>query len=266
MSKEGWCLWCQCSKLQIADFSIQNWDISRSLSESASCLHKSQNKGYKNLSLLHIEFCDIVPDTLHLRMRIANKLFNQIVTWAVDQKREAALLTEMKRIGCHFRFWSEKGDDLRGSVTKWYQPNGDQLWRIIERFNISNVLLPQHDRRLVSLDSLSVDQLKQELQQHKLSTRGKKAELIGRLSQQIGSSTKLPKHSRLRVSYEFEDEELLQEDLNSLDIEGLQNLWSKFHYLMLALKARPGEENYLAPDNFKAEARLWASCYRDLTW
>ncbi len=51
-------------------------------------------------------------------------MFSQVVSWAIDQKKETALQEEMERIGLSFHFWSERGDDGTGAVKKWSQPNG----------------------------------------------------------------------------------------------------------------------------------------------
>ena len=39
------------------------------------CSCKAYRKGYKHESLLSIDFCDIVPDDLHLKIRIGEKNF-----------------------------------------------------------------------------------------------------------------------------------------------------------------------------------------------
>ena len=53
-------------------------------------------------------------------------LFNypQVICWAIDQKREDELCAEVARIKVPFHFWTDQGDDRKGNIKKWSQPNG----------------------------------------------------------------------------------------------------------------------------------------------
>lgn len=47
--------------------------------QQLQCLESRQNKGYMQADLLpFISYENMVPDELHLRMRISNKLLNQV--------------------------------------------------------------------------------------------------------------------------------------------------------------------------------------------
>ena len=58
---------------------------------------------------------------------------------------------------------------------------------------------------------------------------------------------KKPKASRMRVNYKFEDDE---DPSNTLDIDGLQDVWDEFSRLMKALLAHPSSEAYIEPKIF----------------
>lgn len=263
---EFFCMWCHCSKKQICDFSIPSWLIQRSKEEQQTVLNSEKKTlGYKDKDLCpFISYHDMPIDDLHLRIRISLKLFNQLVTWAIDQKSEDNLKTELKRVGVSFRMWEERGDDkLNTKVRKWSQPTGDDLRKIIRDVEIHRILDNKKDRHYVSIESLSVLQLRDELTNRNLSKKGKKPELVARLKDAVGNNTKLRRNvgSRLQVSYDFsEDEE------QDLDVEALQDLWSGFHELMESLRALPGTDNYKNVETFAKEAKEWATEFRKQTF
>lgn len=263
---EFFCMWCHCSKKQICDFSIPSWLIQRSKEEQQTVLNSEKKTlGYKDKDLCpFISYHDMPIDDLHLRIRISLKLFNQLVTWAIDQKSEDNLKTELKRVGVSFRMWEERGDDkLNTKVRKWSQPTGDDLRKIIRDVEIHRILDNKKDRHYVSIESLSVLQLRDELTNRNLSKKGKKPELVARLKDAVGNNTMLRRNvgSRLQVSYDFsEDEE------QDLDVEALQDLWSGFHELMESLRALPGTDNYKNVETFAKEAKEWATEFRKQTF
>ncbi|XP_062619871.1 uncharacterized protein LOC134281418 [Saccostrea cucullata] len=259
------CMWCHCSKKQICDFSIPSWSIQRSKEEQQTLLDSDKKAyGYKDKDLCpFIAYSDMPIDDLHLRIRISLKLFNQLVTWAIDQKSEENLKRELKRVGVSFRMWEEKGDDkLNTKVRKWSQPTGDDLRKIIKDVQIHHILDNKKDRHYVSIESLSVNQLKDELNNRHLSKKGKKPALVARLKDAVGNNTKLKRNvgSRLQVSYDLSEDE--EQDLN---VEALQDLWSEFHELMESLRALPGTDNYKDVNTFSKEAKEWATEFRKQT-
>uniref|UniRef100_K1RKL9 rRNA-processing protein FCF1 homolog n=2 Tax=Magallana gigas TaxID=29159 RepID=K1RKL9_MAGGI len=190
--------------------------------------------------------------------------FTLLVTWAIDQKSEDNLKRELKRVGVSFRMWEERGDDkLNTKVRKWSQPTGDDLRKIIRDVQIHHILDNKKDRHYVSIESLSVQQLRDELTNRQLSKKGKKPELVARLKDAVGNNTKMRRNvgSRLQVSYDFsEDEE------QDLDVAALQDLWSGFHTLMESLRALPGTDNYKDMETFAKEAKEWATEFRKQTF
>ena len=64
---------------------------------------KKNNKGCIREPLLHVDSSSCPPDILHMKKGIISKLINQLVNWAVVQKREDKLMTEMKRNKIYFR-------------------------------------------------------------------------------------------------------------------------------------------------------------------
>lgn len=259
------CMWCHCSKKQICDFSIPSWPIQRCPLEQVKNL-SGNTFGYKEKDLCpFIPYDDMPVDDLHLRIRISQKLFNQVVTWSIDQKTEDDLCKELRRIGVSFRMWEEKGDDkLNTKVKKWSQPNGDDLRTVIHKMQLANVLSDQRDRRYVNIESLTISQLKDELSGRGLDKKGKKCVLVARLKEAIGSNTKVQKkcHSRLQVSYDLTDDEYEQD----LDIDALQEIWQEFHQLMESLRVLPNSTTYKTAEIFHNDAKEWASNFRKQTF
>ncbi|KAK7484131.1 hypothetical protein BaRGS_00024620, partial [Batillaria attramentaria] len=73
---------------------------------------QEERKGFSNPDLVPwIPFKHMVPDELHLRMRITSKLLNQVVKWCLEVKTTKALEAEMRRIHVDFRLYEEVGDD-----------------------------------------------------------------------------------------------------------------------------------------------------------
>eukprot|EP00105_Crassostrea_gigas_P027918 XP_011449411.1 PREDICTED: uncharacterized protein LOC105343668 [Crassostrea gigas] len=133
-------MWCYCYKEQICDFSFPSWPIQRCPLEQVKNLSENTFE-YKEKDLCpFIPYDDMPVDDLHLRIRISHKLFNQVVTWSIDQKTEDDLCKELRRIGVSFKIWEEKGDDkLNIKVKKWSQPNGDDLRTVIHKMRLANV-------------------------------------------------------------------------------------------------------------------------------
>ena len=49
-------------------------------------------------------------------------------------------------------------------------------------------------------------------------------------------------------------------------MDAIQDLWDKLYELMLSLSSKPGQRNYIPPNEFKAKARMWACNLRDNTY
>ncbi|CAC5383036.1 unnamed protein product [Mytilus coruscus] len=129
-----------------------------------------------------------------------------------------------------------------------------------------NVLDNTKDKHLVSAESLSVNQLRNELVQRGLNNKGKKVVLVARLKEAVGNCKfrKKANASRLQVSLDYEDDD--DDDEISLDVDALQTLWGNFHCLMESLRAFPGSEEYKNPELFMQEAREWAQNFRRYTF
>jgi len=65
--------------------------------------------------------------------------------------------------------------------------SGDELRKIIKHSQLHNILDNKKDKHLVNVESLSVNQLKNELAQRGLSNKGKKGELVARLTEAVGN-------------------------------------------------------------------------------
>lgn len=64
---------------------------------------------------------------------------------------------------------------------------GNGLEVIMKFLKIDNILHARTDRRYVSMDSLAVDQIKDELRSRNLSTKGNKVTLLVRLKEAVGN-------------------------------------------------------------------------------
>ena len=72
----------------------------------------------------------------------------KVVVWAIDQKNEARLKRELKRIRVSFNTWEERGDDKNNtSVKKWTQPSGRFIscYLVENKMQFFNVSLLQAD-------------------------------------------------------------------------------------------------------------------------
>lgn len=61
-------------------FAVPEWLITRSLARCKELLNSdSERYGIKHHPLVDIEFTNVIPDTLHLLLRIRGKLLNQVI-------------------------------------------------------------------------------------------------------------------------------------------------------------------------------------------
>ncbi|XP_031554509.1 uncharacterized protein LOC116291481 [Actinia tenebrosa] len=117
------CIWCECFKALLKDMSIEDWPIKRSI-ERCSELANSDGEKFdvKHEPLVPIEFTDVVPDTLHLMLRIRGKLLNQVACWAIEQKKKDQMETAMREIGKFARVkleFYDVQDEGGKTTTKW---------------------------------------------------------------------------------------------------------------------------------------------------
>ena len=81
---------------------------------------------------------------------------------------------------------------LRVHISKrLYLFAGDDLRIILRDLNLSNVLEERADRHFVTVDALSVAQLRDELEERGLSKKGKKTKLVARLKEAVGQGQKV---------------------------------------------------------------------------
>ena len=78
----------------------------------------------------------------------------------------------------------------------------DDLRTIIKQLQL-HVLEEKEDRHFVTPGALPVDQLKDELNQRRLPTKGKKAILVARLTRAIGNGNKVNNNNSLLPKYSF---------------------------------------------------------------
>jgi len=135
------CIWCYCTKANIADFSIQDWPIQRTLEDChKQCSNKTteKRKGCVNEPLLSIPFDHVIVDTLHLFLRIMGLLFRQIIELVLNNGKKEVLETELERINVPFKFYevqSEQGT----TETKWTRLDGKDLHNILENLELKPI-------------------------------------------------------------------------------------------------------------------------------
>ncbi|XP_076434620.1 uncharacterized protein LOC143274633 [Babylonia areolata] len=204
------------------------WTTTRNHTEQQECLPAERTKlGYKEEDLFPwVQYDSLIPDLLHLRMRISNKLLNQVILWAVDQSKKTSLVEEMKRLGISFKFTEETGDDGRGKVTKWTQLSGP------EKFEKKKILMSKHEKSVLFL------------QREIFVNRPPKRRRI--LDQEEASTSSSSRSQEKRM----------------VDPAGLQDLWADFCDLMAALKAKPQTPSALTPQQFQEKARTWGRKFK----
>ncbi len=69
--------------------------------------------------------------------------------------------------------------------------SGSDLQVLMDNFRICNVLDNKEDRHITNAEGLTMAQLKEELQNRDLSTKGKKADLVARLRAVTGPNGKV---------------------------------------------------------------------------
>ncbi|CAC5358958.1 unnamed protein product [Mytilus coruscus] len=215
-NSDYFCLWCHCRKREICNFSIKEWPIQRTQTEQNEYVANCSTGYIRQDMCSFIDFTSMAPDDLHLRIRLSLKLPIQ-----------------------------ERGDDKSTtSIKKLSQPSVDELRKIIKYSQLHNVLDNTKDKHFVSVESLSVNQLRNEVVQRGLNNKGKTVLLVARLKEAVGNCKfrKKANASRLQVSFDYENDD--DDDEISLDVDALQTLWGNFHSLMESLRAFPGSEEY----------------------
>ena len=81
--------------------------------------------------------------------------------------------------------------DGSNSGVKWSCPNIHDLMTILEKIPVDNILENVFDKRLSSLDKLSIVQLREECQNNNLQTTGSKMVLVKRLQMVLGQDAKV---------------------------------------------------------------------------
>ncbi|XP_078701561.1 uncharacterized protein LOC144927753 [Branchiostoma floridae x Branchiostoma belcheri] len=252
-SSKSFCLWCHCKKEEICDFDKPSWNIQRKPGDHNRFLGQREHKGHVLPPLVDFNFDEIVPDVLHMGMRIRGKLFNQVVVWAINQRRTKELVAAMKDTGVPFRLMEGTGDDGKGSIRTWTQLNAKQLERVFEKLDLNAVLTDRWSPAGLTVASLTVAQLKVELQKRGLETAGRKDALVKRLSEFLHSD-QLPLPEEDQANHPI------------LIIGNIIKLWKDFEELAVAMKAEPGAAGHLAPSMFQQKAREWGKLFRRVTF
>ena len=95
------------------------WRIQRTMDLATYLRTQDDPKGQVREPLLHIDAIDCPPDILHMRKAIYTKLFDQVVTFSICQKRQKNLILELERIGIKFRYLAQFNFSTKNSFQKY---------------------------------------------------------------------------------------------------------------------------------------------------
>ncbi|KAL8571392.1 hypothetical protein ACOMHN_046567 [Nucella lapillus] len=278
-SADYFCIWCYCTRDRISDFSGTEWKVERKASDQALCLgaNAEETKGYEAEDLLpFIPFDCVVPDELHLGMRITNKLLNQVVAWSVDHGLKDSLLREMSRLSVDFRFTEQ--EDGTGSITKWTQLTGEQLQKVLEKLDVSKVI-DRKPRGVSNLHLLSTDILRRLVENRgrgKVPATWNKSDLVLHLYSLLSPDeqrslvvvqTESSEESAMQLGSLPDSSDLPSPPIRLVDPAAIQQLWRDFSALMQHMQSPPGLHQ-TAEDNalrFHQAAKQWADKFRQET-
>ena len=151
------CPWCHVAKSDISDISkpfelYQSSEMKRtaaSLRENA----KTKSLGSKHQPLLDIEPDDIIPDDLHLLLRICDKLLKNLIDDAKNVetmsdilgskvKTVETLAEKIRDCGVNFHIWKSKSESLD---IEWSSLNGDDYKKLLSNLPEKLCFLINHD-------------------------------------------------------------------------------------------------------------------------
>ena len=108
------CLWCFCSKADIdnLDKPLGTWQIERTFEEC--CTRKGRKAtadrcGSKSNPLFKVDFRKVFPDTLHLFLRIVEKVYKGLADWAIVEGKMSEFEEEALKAGVLFTFREDPG-------------------------------------------------------------------------------------------------------------------------------------------------------------
>ena len=142
------CLWCDCTKAEIFDMSVEDWEISRTYDQCVERCTKRRHEdacGCKFSPLLNINFFRIIPDTLHMHLRIGGALIHGIIEWAVNNNKREELLAELAECGVRLNLSEVKEES---GATKYTYPtlDGNNIKRVLQLIKL-NFLPTDGNRR-----------------------------------------------------------------------------------------------------------------------
>ncbi|XP_068690075.1 uncharacterized protein [Montipora foliosa] len=182
----------------------------------------------------------------------------------------------MHDTGVNFYFFEVKGDDGKSSI-KWSSLDGNELNKVLEKLNLKAVLNDMTNKTLSTLDILNKTSLMNLCKERDLPTSGTKEALKSNLKDWMKkngvhslASKTLPYSSFSMMNRCTDPSNRVQPDntnpQTSLIVDKLVLLWKDFSTLMMALRANPGDEAYMLPDNFHERGRQWDTNFRYVTF
>ena len=112
---------------------LGTWGINRTYDnccEHAKLSTVEERKGCKHAPLLEISFEKVIPDTLHLFVRLSEMLINNLACWAVDNKRTQEMSDAAFAAGVNFFFREVKVGGT--SAMKWSELDALESEKTIE--------------------------------------------------------------------------------------------------------------------------------------
>ena len=141
-NSDYFCLWCDCYKPeQIFDMTVEDWKITRSYDQCrqrCTMRRKEDARGCKFCPLIKLDFSKVIPDTLHLHLRVGGAIIHGIIEWAVNNDKRDELLTALADCGVRLNIREEKQESGASRFT-YPSMDGNNIKRILQAINLDFV-------------------------------------------------------------------------------------------------------------------------------
>ena len=134
------CLWCLGTKADIANLDLPygTWRIERTYE---SCCDRSGKRatdercGSKHKPLFKVDFKKVIPDTLHLFLRIVEKVYKSLAEWAITSDRVEEFEMEALKAGVLFSFRY----DQEGKV-KYTELDANNAYKLLKDLDLGALI------------------------------------------------------------------------------------------------------------------------------
>ena len=95
-------------------------------------------RGCKFCPLIKLDFSKVIPDTLHLHLRVGGAIIHGIIEWAVNNDKRDELLTALADCGVRLNIREEKQESGASRFT-YPSMDGNNIKRILQAMNLDFV-------------------------------------------------------------------------------------------------------------------------------